>query len=149
MTGDQNGVLCRNIMSDSPTATGAAKTRPLSPHLSIYKPIPTMVMSILHRITGAALYFGTILVAWWLIAAASGPQAYATVEWFFSSILGRLILFGYTWALMHHMLGGLKHLVQDTGSGLEKQFTTRMAKLHPVASTLLTILIWIVGYAVR
>ena len=80
-------------MSDSPTATGAAKTRPLSPHLSIYKPIPTMVMSILHRITGAALYFGTILVAWWLIAAASGPQAYATVEWFFSSILGRLILF--------------------------------------------------------
>jgi len=108
-----------------------------------------MVMSILHRITGAALYFGTILVAWWLIAAASGPQAYATVEWFFSSILGRLILFGYTWALMHHMLGGLKHLVQDTGSGLEKQFTTRMAKLHPVASTLLTILIWIVGYAVR
>jgi len=136
-------------MSDTPTATGAAKPRPLSPHLSIYKPIPTMVMSILHRVTGAALYFGTVLVAWWLIAAASGPAAFATAEWFFGSLLGRLILFGYTWALMHHMLGGLKHLVQDTGGALEKTFTTRLAKLHPVASIILTIAIWVVGYSVR
>lgn len=127
----------------------ALKERPLSPHISIYKPIPTMVMSILHRITGAALYFGTVLVAWWLIAAAAGPDAFETVNGFFGSIIGRLILFGYTWALMHHMLGGIKHLVQDTGAGLEKTLTTAMAKLHPIASIALTILIWIVGYAVR
>ena len=135
-------------MSDSSTQ-GAAKARPLSPHLSVYKPIPTMVMSILHRITGAALYFGTILVAWWLIAAASGPVAFETANSFFGSFFGRIILFGYTWALMHHMLGGLKHLVQDTGAALEKHFTTTLAKLHPVASVVLTILIWIIGYSVR
>ena len=125
--------------------TGAAKPRPLSPHLSIYKPIPTMMMSIMHRITGAALYFGTILVAWWLIAAASGPDAYATANWWFTSVIGKIILFGYTWALMHHMLGGLKHLMQDTGRGLEKDFTTLMAKLHPVVSVVLAVLIWLVA----
>lgn len=108
-----------------------------------------MVMSILHRITGSALYFGTILVAWWLIAAASGADAYDTVNWFFGTILGRLILFGYTWALMHHMLGGLKHLVQDTGAGLEKNFTTRMARIQPILSIALTVLIWFVGYSMR
>ena len=108
-----------------------------------------MAMSIIHRITGAALYFGTVLVAWWLIAAASGAEAFETVSWFFGTIIGRLILFGYTWALMHHLLGGLKHLMQDTGAGLEKQFTTRMAILQPIVSIILTILIWVVGYSVR
>ena len=129
-------------MSESPN-TPAAKARPLSPHLSIYKPIPTMMMSIMHRITGAALYFGTILVAWWLISAASGPDAYATANWWFTSVIGKIILFGYTWALMHHMLGGLKHLMQDTGAGLEKHFTTRMAIIQPFVSIALTILIWV------
>lgn len=136
-------------MSDTPIRAGANKERPLSPHLMIYKPIPTMVMSILHRITGAALYFGTLLVAWWLIATASGQASFETVSWFFSSFIGRLILFAYTFALIHHMLGGIKHLVQDTGAGLEKDFTTKMAKLHPIASVVITVLIWIVGYAVR
>ena len=136
-------------MTQPSSATGATKPRPLSPHLSIYKPIPTMMMSIVHRITGAALYFGTLLVAWWLIAAASGPAAFETASWFFGSLIGRLILFGYTWALIHHMLGGMKHLVQDTGAGLAKHFTTRMAKLQPVLSVVLTIVIWIIGYAVR
>ena len=136
-------------MTEPTSGAGAAKARPLSPHLSIYKPIPTMVMSILHRITGVALYFGTVLVAWWLIAAASGPDAFETANWFIGTLIGRLILFGYTWALVHHMLGGIKHLVQDTGAGLEKNFTTRMAKLHPILSVLITVLIWFAGYAVR
>ena len=64
------------------TAAGAERPRPLSPHLQIYKPMLTMVMSVVHRITGAALYFGMLLLAWWLIAAASGPNAYAGFEWF-------------------------------------------------------------------
>ncbi|MEL6503439.1 MAG: succinate dehydrogenase, cytochrome b556 subunit [Pseudomonadota bacterium] len=136
-------------MNESSVTSGASKPRPLSPHLSIYKPIPTMVMSIMHRITGAALYFGTILVAWWLLAAASGAEAYATANWFFGSLIGRLILFAYTFALMQHMLGGMKHLVQDTGAGLEKTFTTKMAMAQPVVALVLTALIWFAGYAVR
>src|SRR6266700_2529266 len=91
------------------------RARPLSPHLQIYRPMLTMLMSIAHRVTGAALYFGTLLVVWWLIAAASGPNYYATVQWFMGTIIGRLVLFGYTWALIHHMLGGVRHLIWDTG----------------------------------
>ena len=92
--------------------------RPLSPHLQIYRPMLTMMMSIVHRITGFGLYFGMLLLAWWLIAAASGPNAYAKFEWFMGTFIGRLILFGYTWALIHHMLGGIRHLIWDTGRGL-------------------------------
>lgn len=128
-----------------PSGASRLKERPLSPHLSIYKPIPTMVMSILHRITGVALYAGTILIAWWIVAAASGPGAFATANGVLSSWFGNLILFGFTFALMHHMLGGLKHLVQDTGRGLEKDFTTQIAKFHPIASLVLTILVWLVA----
>ena len=127
------------------TSPAPLKERPLSPHLEIYKPIPTMVMSILHRVTGAALYVGTVLIAWWVIAAAAGPDAYETANWWFTSILGKLVLFGYTFALIHHMLGGIKHLVQDTGRGLEKDFTTMIAKAHPIASIALTVLIWLVA----
>lgn len=123
------------------------KQRPLSPHLSVYKPIPTMVMSILHRMTGVALYFGIIPVAWWLVATATGPSSFALVEWFFGSLIGKIVLFGYTFALIHHMLGGIKHLVQDTGAALEKSFTTKMAIAHPIISILVTIGIWIAGSA--
>src|SRR5262245_33588567 len=89
--------------------------RPLSPHLQIYKPMLTMVMSIVHRITGVGLYAGFLLLAWWLLAAASGPTAYSKVQAFHASFIGRLILFGYTWALIHHLLGGVRHLIWDTG----------------------------------
>ena len=123
--------------------------RPLSPHLFIYKPIPTMVMSILHRITGTALYFGTLLVAWWLLAAASGPQYFDYVNGLFGSWFGRLVLFGYSWALMHHMVGGMRHLIWDTGHMLEKHTTTSMAWASLVGSVSLTLIIWIIGYAVR
>lgn len=123
--------------------------RPLSPHLQIYKPIPTMVMSIVHRITGGALYFGTLLVAWWLIAAASGKEYFDFVNAIYGSFIGRLVLFGYTWALVHHMLGGLRHFMMDFGYGMEKHYATKMAKAQIVASVVLTFLIWIVGYMAR
>lgn len=123
--------------------------RPLSPHLQIYKLIPTMVMSIMHRVTGGALYFGTLLVAWWLIAASSGASYFEWVSWFMGTLLGRLILFGYTWALVHHMLGGLRHLFWDMGYGFEKSFSTKLAKANLIGSILLTLVIWIVGYMVR
>ena len=117
--------------------------RPLSPHLTIYRFRPTMAMSILHRITGCALFFGTLLVTWWLVAAASGPDAFATASWFFGSIIGRLILFGYSWALPHHMLGGLRHFVWDTGHGLEKSTSTKLAIATLVGSLGLTALLWL------
>ncbi|MBN9252253.1 MAG: succinate dehydrogenase, cytochrome b556 subunit [Mesorhizobium sp.] len=132
-------------MSRSP----ATRNRPLSPHLTIYRPPITMTMSIVHRITGGALYFGTLLVAWWLIAAV-GPQAYFDfVNGIFGSLIGRLVLFGYTWALMHHMLGGIRHLVWDTGAGLEKHTASKIAWATLAGSVALTLAIWIVGYLAR
>jgi succinate dehydrogenase / fumarate reductase cytochrome b subunit len=125
------------------------RSRPLSPHLQVYKPIPTMVMSIVHRITGIALYFGTVLVAWWLIAAASGEAYFDWANWFFGTLIGRLVLFGYTWALMHHMLGGLRHFMWDMGHGYEKHFSTKLAIATPIVSVALTVLIWVLGYMVR
>ncbi len=130
-------------------ADASHDNRPLSPHLQVFRPLITMVMSILHRITGAALYFGTILVAWWLVAAASGPDYFAWVDGFFGSFLGRLILFGYTWALMHHMLGGLRHFIWDMGAGFELPVANRMAWATIFGSVTLTILIWVVGYMAR
>jgi len=126
--------------------TRRAVERPLSPHLSIYKPMLTMMMSIFHRITGAALFFGTLLLTWWLLAAASGPTAYAKVQAFMGSIIGMLILFGYTWALIHHMLGGIRHLIWDTGRGfgpVEREWLTLATIIGSVG---LTLLIWIIGF---
>ena len=109
-----------------------------------------MALSIVHRATGIALYVGTLLLAWWLIAAASGSAAaYSNVQAFTGSIIGRLIVFGYTWALMHHMLGGVRHLVWDTGAGLEKHTASKIAWATLVGSVLLTLLIWIAGYMAR
>lgn len=133
----------------SETTATKIRPRPLSPHLFIYKPIPTMVMSIVHRITGAALYVGTMLVAWWLIAAATSPEAFATADAVFGSLVGRLVLFGYTWALMHHMLGGIRHLIWDTGSLMDKRTATALAWATLAGSATLTVLIWIAGYMAR
>jgi succinate dehydrogenase / fumarate reductase cytochrome b subunit len=132
-------------MSHSP----ATRDRPLSPHLTIYRPTITMTMSIVHRITGCALYVGTLLVAWWLTAAV-GPQSYFDfVNGIFGSWFGQLVLLGYTWALMHHMLGGIRHFVWDTGAGLEKHTASKIAWATLIGSVILTILIWVVGYMVR
>ncbi|WP_159587605.1 succinate dehydrogenase, cytochrome b556 subunit [Chelativorans xinjiangense] len=127
----------------------ATRARPVSPHLQIYRFTPTMLMSILHRITGAALYFGTVLFAVWLVAAAGSREQFDLVNGLFGSFLGRLVLFGYTWALVHHLLGGIRHLIWDTGHGLGKQTSTRIATANLIGSVVLTLLVWIVGYAVR
>lgn len=123
--------------------------RPLSPHLFIYRWPVTMVMSILHRITGGALYVGMALLAWWLIAAATSERAFAIANGFLGSWLGLLILFGYTWALLHHMLGGIRHLVWDFGVGLERQARNLLAWGNVIGSAALTVLVWAIGLAVR
>jgi succinate dehydrogenase / fumarate reductase cytochrome b subunit len=125
-----------------------SKNRPLSPHLSIYKPTLTMMMSIVHRATGAALYAGTLLLVWWLLAAASGPNAYAKVQWFMATFIGRLILFGYSWALIHHMFGGIRHFIWDTGHGFGATQRERLVWAGLIGSIAATIVLWIVGYAV-
>ena len=127
----------------------ATRARPLSPHLGIYRPPITMTMSIVHRITGGALYFGTLLVAWWLIAAATSEHYFDFVNMIFGSWIGRLVLLGYSWALIHHMLGGIRHLIWDTGAGLEKDTASRIAWATIVCSVSLTVLLWIAGYAAR
>lgn len=123
--------------------------RPLSPHLQIYRWTWTMAMSIAHRVTGCALYAGTVLLAVWLLAMASGPAAYAQVAWLYGSPIGLLVLFGYTWALMHHMLGGVRHLTWDTGFGFEPGTRMNMARMTAILSPVLTVLIWIVAYLWR
>ena len=128
--------------------TKAPAERPLSPHLFIYRPMLTMMMSIVHRITGGALYFGTLLLVWWLIAAAAGPNAYATLQWFMESLLGRLILFGYTWALIHHMLGGIRHLIWDAGYGFEPHEREWLTAATLVGSIALTVVLWFLGYMI-
>lgn len=123
--------------------------RPLSPHLQIYRWSWTMAMSIFHRATGTALYLGTILLAIWLVAAASGPDGFETAQAVAGSWLGRLVLFGYTWALMHHMLGGLRHLVWDLGHGFDANQRMNLARFTLFISAPLTVLIWIIAYIVR
>jgi succinate dehydrogenase cytochrome b subunit len=120
--------------------------RPLSPHLQIYRPMLTMMMSIAHRISGASLAIGFILLAWWLIAVSIGPEAFAAVNAFFASLFGRFLLFLFSWALIHHMLGGIRHLIWDTGRGLDLVSIEVFAWATIVGSTVLTIALWLVGY---
>ena len=137
------------MASAKPTAVKLPADRPLSPHLQIYKPMINMVMSIVHRITGAALYFGTLLLAWWLIAVAQGERYYAYVNMVLGHPIGKLVLFGYTRALIHHMLGGMRHLYWDTGRGYDISSINRLSWLTVFMSILLTLAVWAVGLTLR
>jgi succinate dehydrogenase / fumarate reductase cytochrome b subunit len=119
--------------------------RPLSPHLQIYRWKLTMAMSIAHRVTGGALYFGTLLLAWWLVALASGPGPFAFANSVLGSWPGLIVLFGYTWALIHHMLGGFRHFVWDLGVALGKPGRDQIALANLVGSIVLTVLLWAVA----
>jgi len=121
--------------------------RPLSPHLQIYKPQLTSVLSILHRATGIALAIGTLLLAWWLIAAAAGPAAYAGVQGFLGHWIGRVLLFGWSFALFYHLCNGLRHLVWDAGYGLDLQTAYRSGWAAVIVAAALTLVAWIWGYA--
>lgn len=123
--------------------------RPLSPHLMIYKPMLTMMMSIAHRITGAALYAGALLLTWWLLAASTNAAAFAMANGFLGSIFGRLILFGFTWALFHHMLGGLRHFIWDMGYGMEHPQREYLAQATLIGAVILTLLVWTFAYLFR
>ena len=119
--------------------------RPLSPHLQIYRLTITMVMSIVHRITGSALYFGMMLFVWWLFAAGNARD-FDRINGWIGTWFGQLILFGFTWTLLHHLLGGIRHLIWDSIRGFEPAEREFMAVGTLVGSIALTILIWVVGY---
>lgn len=106
-----------------------------------------MAMSIVHRVTGIALYVGTLLMAWWLIATASGPNAYATLQAFTGSWIGRVVVFGYTWALIHHMLSGIRHFIWDLGYGFEPAEREWLTRAALIAGIVLTIALWIAVFA--
>ena len=123
--------------------------RPLSPHLQVYRWQITMLMSISHRATGIALSVGSLLLVYWLWALSSGPECFADASAILSSWLGQLILFGFTAALYYHLCNGLRHLLWDAGYGFEIKdiYTTGRAVL--IAATVLTVLTWGFGLALR
>ncbi len=127
----------------------AQAERPLSPHLQIYKPQLSSFLSIFHRLTGFALGGGSLLLAWWLVAAAYGPDAFAVVQGFLFSWLGRLILLGFTFAFFYHMANGIRHLFWDIGKGFEVATADRNGLLVVFSAVALTLVAWFAGYAMR
>jgi succinate dehydrogenase / fumarate reductase cytochrome b subunit len=127
-------------------AAPAKRKRPLSPHLQIYRWPLTMATSILHRASGIALVLGSLLLAWWLIAAAAGPGAYRAVEWFAGSWLGILLLMGWTAALFFHFFAGIRHLAWDAGCGFDLKVTTLAGQAVLGATAAATLLVWIAGF---
>ena len=121
--------------------------RPISPHLQVYRPQLTSVLSILHRITGVALAVGTILLVYWLIAAASGPEAFASAGALIGSWLGRILLFGWTFALYFHLTNGIRHLFWDAGFGFELKTVYASGWTVVGLAAVLTLLSFIAGFA--
>ena len=114
--------------------------RPLSPHLGVYKFQYTMSLSIMHRITGCAATVGFLLFIGWLMALAAGPDSYARAMQVLSSPLAKLLLVGFTFSFIYHFFNGIRHLVWDTGRGLERAQARRSAVVVIVAALLLTAL---------
>ncbi len=120
-----------------------ASKRPLSPHLQVWKWTLTMTMSILHRATGVANTVGLLVIVWWLLAAATGPEAYDTFMVFATSMIGKVMFVGWTFAIYLHMFGGIRHLIMDTGRLLDIK-TSNMAVLFIWASAVvLTAVTWL------
>ncbi len=131
------------------TTGTAPKPRPLSPHLEIYRFTLTMAMSIAHRITGVGLYIGVLLLAWFLLALSGDATTYGHFSGFIRSFIGQIVLFGFTWSLFHHMLGGLRHALWDAGIGLDHPLRERLAQVTLIGGFALSVVAWIIGYAVR
>jgi len=123
--------------------------RPLSPHLQIYRPQLTSVLSITHRATGIALLVGTLLLVYWLLAAASGAEAYGSAQQLLGSWLGRLVLLGFSFALFFHLCNGIRHLFWDAGLGFELKTVYASGNAVVIVSIGMTVLAWGLAYAMR
>lgn len=125
-----------------------SRTRPLSPHLQIYRLPLLALMSVTHRATGVVLAIGSILLAYWLASAAYGPEAYATAAALIGSPIGYLVLFGFTVALYYHLFNGIRHLLWDAGRGFEIPQAYRSGYVVLAATAVLTVLTWAVGLCI-
>lgn len=125
--------------------TSKKTERPLSPHLFIYKPMLSMTLSVMHRATGMAMYFGTLVAAWWFMSLAMGGEAYGFFTWVMGSWVGMIVLFGFTWVLFHHMFGGIKHFFWDFGKGFELETVEQVAKFAVIVPVMATVIVWAFG----
>jgi succinate dehydrogenase / fumarate reductase, cytochrome b subunit len=132
-----------------PSPVTLAARRPLSPHLEIYTPMLTMVMSIVHRLTGSALYIGTLLLAWWLVAASSDANSFAVIAGLLGSFIGQVALFGFTWALFTHLLGGIRHMIWDAGYGFDHPEREFLAQATLIGGAGLAVIVWLIAYFLR
>ncbi len=126
---------------------GQSGNRPLSPHLQVYKPQITSMLSILHRMTGAALAVGTLVLVWWLAAAATGGDTFAGAQAVIGSWFGRLLLFGWSFALFYHLCNGIRHLFWDIGRGYDLETVAKTGWAVIICSTALTVIAWVWGYS--
>jgi succinate dehydrogenase / fumarate reductase cytochrome b subunit len=125
------------------------RSRPLSPHLFIYRFEWTMLLSITHRITGVGLAVAGVLLFWWLMALAVGPASFSIVQAILAHWIGRLMLLGWTWAMFYHLCNGIRHLCWDAGWGYEINTARNSGLLVFGSSILLTLISWMAVYAVR
>jgi succinate dehydrogenase / fumarate reductase, cytochrome b subunit len=126
---------------------GGLVRRPLSPHLQVYRWQISTVLSIMHRFSGIALSVGALVLVWWLVAAATSPEAFADVQWFLGSVIGYIVLIGWTIALFYHLFNGIRHLAWDAGHGFEKPTFHTTGWVVVIATFAFTLLVWIVGLA--
>jgi succinate dehydrogenase / fumarate reductase cytochrome b subunit len=123
----------------------SADKRPLSPHLQVYRPQLTSITSIAHRITGIGLSAGTLLLVWWLVAASIGPDYFALVSGVMGSIIGQLIMFCFTFALMYHLCNGIRHLFWDAGYGFELETAYKSGYAAVIGAAALTVITWLMA----
>jgi succinate dehydrogenase / fumarate reductase cytochrome b subunit len=129
-------------------ADGDASSRPLSPHISIYRWQLNSILSIVHRGTGIVLAIGTLLLVYWLVSAALGPDAYRSAQNFVGSFIGQILLIGWAWALFFHLCNGVRHLIWDAGYGFELDTAMRSSLIVVVAASALTVLAFVIGWIV-
>ena len=139
----------RDALMVARNSDGKLIRRPLSPHLQVYRWPISMALSILHRVTGVGLGIGTLLLTWWLVAAAVSDEAFETVQWFLGTPIGLLVLLGCTIALFFHFFAGIRHLVWDVGLGFEKPWYDRSAWAVVITTVAATLLLWIIGLVAR
>lgn len=138
----------RDALMIGQTTDGRLVRRPLSPHLQVYRPQITSVLSILNRMSGVAISVGTLLMVWWIVAAAYGPTAFGRVQWFAGSPIGLLVLFGWTLALWYHFFAGIRHLAWDNGVGFSLEATYRSGWMTVIATGAATVLTWVAAIIV-
>ena len=138
----------RDALMVARSSEGKLVQRPLSPHLQVYKWPVSMALSIGHRISGVGLAIGTLLMTWWLVAAALSDGAFAAVQGVLSSVIGVLALMAWTAALIFHLFSGIRHLIWDIGLGFDNRSYRTSGWTIVVAVVAVTLIVWAVGLAV-